>query len=254
MQAKNYGEMQCPIYFNDYISISHNVYEFDPNARYKVLTLCTEPEIIAPYDSRYFANFDLILTNRQDILNRNENSRYMHSCTGATVEIKNNFNKLNKISYITSSKTITNLHFLRHEIFNLLKVFKSFNDLYFTCLMTPPKIESKNEILDEFKFSIAIENSVETNYFTEKIIDCFVTKTVPIYLGCPNIDEYFNSDGIIKFNSINDLVFILNNLTANDYERMQNAINENYEAALRYNNFWDSLSQKINDYFYNKGE
>jgi len=35
------------------------------------------------------------------------------------------------------------------------------------------------------------------HYFTEKILDCFRTRTVPIYWGCTNIREHFEADGII---------------------------------------------------------
>lgn len=42
-----------------------------------------------------------------------------------------------------------------------------------------------------YKYSLAFENSSHENYFTEKIIDCFLSWTKPIYWGCPNIHEYF---------------------------------------------------------------
>ena len=46
-------------------------------------------------------------------------------------------------------------------------------------------------------FSIAIENGQYETYFTEKLLDCFATGTIPVYLGAPDIGEYFNKDGII---------------------------------------------------------
>lgn len=45
--------------------------------------------------------------------------------------------------------------------------------------------------LAPYEYSIAIENSCVRNYFTEKLIDCFLTLTKPIYWGCPNIADYF---------------------------------------------------------------
>ena len=35
-------------------------------------------------------------------------------------------------------------------------------------------------------------------YFTEKLLDCFATGTIPVYLGAPDIDKHFNKDGIIN--------------------------------------------------------
>ena len=46
-------------------------------------------------------------------------------------------------------------------------------------------------------FSIAIENASYETYFTEKLLDCFATGTIPVYYGAPDIGDYFNKDGII---------------------------------------------------------
>ena len=48
-------------------------------------------------------------------------------------------------------------------------------------------------------FSIVIENSIESDYFTEKLLDCFLTGTIPIYVGTKTTSEYFDTDGIIYF-------------------------------------------------------
>ena len=50
------------------------------------------------------------------------------------------------------------------------------------------------------------DNQKTDNWFTEKVIDCFQTKTIPIYIGCPNIDKYFDTRGMIICNNINDLI------------------------------------------------
>ena len=49
-------------------------------------------------------------------------------------------------------------------------------------------------ILFNSQFSIATENAAVDNYFTEKLMDCFLTKTVPIYYGSSNIGEFFIRD------------------------------------------------------------
>ena len=45
--------------------------------------------------------------------------------------------------------------------------------------------------IKDYKYSIAIENSSQENYFTEKIIDCLLLWSIPIYWGCPNISSFF---------------------------------------------------------------
>ena len=54
-------------------------------------------------------------------------------------------------------------------------------------------------------FHIAIENNKSINFFNENLIDCIISKTIPIYYGCPNIDNYFNINGFIIIDSINDI-------------------------------------------------
>jgi len=80
-------------------------------------------------------------------------------------------------------------------------------------------------------FHIAIENIKRDNFYTEKILDAFLTKTIPIYYGCPNIGEFFNSDGIITFDNETQAIDICNSLTEDDYYKRVNAINENYKIA-----------------------
>ena len=60
------------------------------------------------------------------------------------------------------------------------------------------EIENKEEGLCDYMFSVAIENGQYETYFTEKILDCFATGTIPVYLGAPDIGNYFNLDGIVN--------------------------------------------------------
>lgn len=48
--------------------------------------------------------------------------------------------------------------------------------------------------LIDYQYSLALENSSHDNYFTEKLIDCFLAWTKPLYWGCSNIRKYFPAD------------------------------------------------------------
>lgn len=43
-----------------------------------------------------------------------------------------------------------------------------------------------------YEYSIAIENSNEWNYVTEKFVDCALCRTIPIYNGAPNINDIYD--------------------------------------------------------------
>jgi len=84
-------------------------------------------------------------------------------------------------------------------------------------------IKNKKHALLPYEFSIAIENSVEQDYFTEKITDCILTNTTPIYYGCPKIDRFFNN------------VYQLDNLSSLDqlYEFLKGpALDQTYNKTL----------------------
>lgn len=59
-------------------------------------------------------------------------------------------------------------------------------------------IEYKNEGLLPYRYALAVENTCAEDYWTEKIADCLLTWTVPIYYGCPNLDAYFPQAAFIR--------------------------------------------------------
>jgi hypothetical protein len=98
-------------------------------------------------------------------------------------------------------------------------------------------------------FHVAVENIKSNNWYTEKIGDAFASKTLPIYWGCPNIGEHFDKRGIISFETKEELLNIINNLTPDDYYSRLPYINKNYELVK--NSFFpytlDNLIQQIID-------
>ena len=60
-------------------------------------------------------------------------------------------------------------------------------------------VQDKEDILKKAKFSICTENSYDNvfthNYFTEKMPDVWRAGSVPIYMGCFNIDDMGTLDG-----------------------------------------------------------
>jgi hypothetical protein len=85
------------------------------------------------------------------------------------------------------------------------------------------------------KFSIIIENSADMNYFSEKLIDCLLAKTIPLYWGCNNISDFFDKSGIISFYTIDELIQIINEI---DFEKYYNshldAVEKNFHLAKPY--------------------
>jgi hypothetical protein len=54
------------------------------------------------------------------------------------------------------------------------------------------KVKNKISFLEEYKFSIAMENSEADGYTSEKIHESFIAGTIPIYYGNYLIEEIYN--------------------------------------------------------------
>jgi hypothetical protein len=108
---------------------------------------------------------------------------------------------------------------------------------------------AKCELFGDAQYGVVIENTSHRGYFTEKIMEMFLLKTIPVYWGCSNIGDFFNMDGIITFDNVDDLIYKLNNLDENYYNSHLDAINENYNLAFNYINYEKRVSDKIIEIF-----
>jgi hypothetical protein len=60
------------------------------------------------------------------------------------------------------------------------------------------------EFIEHYKFMICFENQKRQNYFTEKLINAYIAKTIPIYWGCPNVPDFLNLDAIIYIDTFDE--------------------------------------------------
>ena len=65
-------------------------------------------------------------------------------------------------------------------------------------------------------------------------MDCLQTKTIPIYYGCPNIGNWFNLDGFIIVDNLEDIITACNSLNENSYQEKMAAVEENFEKSKKY--------------------
>jgi hypothetical protein len=52
-------------------------------------------------------------------------------------------------------------------------------------------VDDKDLALSQYRYHIALENSVCSDYWTEKLADPLLRGCFPIYSGCPNATDYF---------------------------------------------------------------
>lgn len=76
----------------------------------------------------------------------------------------------------------------------------------------------KRDVLDAYRYHIAIENCAIEDYWTEKLADPYLTLTFPIYHGCPNITDYFPPEALQPINIYqpDEAIEIIKNVIASD--------------------------------------
>jgi hypothetical protein len=192
-----------------------------------------EPRSIHPHSYAWIEKnnklFDFVLTFDQNLIDRGEN--YLYYPHGRCW-IKNYVDKpkTKMCSIFASEKAMTEGHRLRHQVID-------YNGEQMDCFgeYVLNRLENKEDGLNDYRYSVTIENAILPGYWTEKLLDCFATKTIPIYYGDKDsVNKFFNKNGIIYFNSLNDIDLVLSNMSEDDYNMRLSAVEENYSKVEQF--------------------
>ena len=177
--------------------------------------------------------FDLVLTHNHKFLEFGEPFVRMDYSSN-WVERDPNYtsffvkNKLVSFIYNSLNTSIEKGYIFRTNVFNEIHT-RNDVDIYGRGIHD---IEFKTTGLNKYCFSIAMENYRSDYYFTEKLIDCILTETIPIYWGCPSIGELFDKRGILSFSNIDELNSILDKINCNLYDHMKPYVIANKKKCI----------------------
>lgn len=129
--------------------------------------------------------------------------------------------KTKLVSMIASNKTFCSDHYYRQKI---IKKFSNKCDHFGRGYY---QLKNKEDGLKDYCFSITMENATYPNMFTEKITDCFMTGTIPIYYGIENISDFFDPNGIIKLTDD----FKIEELSFDLYYSKIDSVKRNFDIA-----------------------
>lgn len=83
--------------------------------------------------------------------------------------------------------------------------------------LAPKPVEDKLGAISKCKFNLAVENLSYKGYVTEKILESMVAKTVPVYLGAPDITDYIPKGCFINirdYKNLDELYDYMKNMTS----------------------------------------
>ena len=174
------------------------------------ILLTTEPRSVLVYPQRYVRQFGLVVTCQEQmhhphlvygpaILPWFVGYRPAPPSAGIPYTFSQDYDSLKQpsdptektrlVSVITSNKAFTRGHLDRIKFVEKLKTH--FGDQMDVFGRGFRPFDDKWDVLRPYRYHIAIENSSQRYYWTEKISDCYLAETFPFYYGCTNLSDYF---------------------------------------------------------------
>ncbi len=214
-----------------------------------IINLCLEPpNEISLY--RQYANkkvkiiFNQFDTNNKNILSHGALPWHLNKSYDYLSSLKSEeLQKENKITWITSNQRSTKGHKDRMDFLDTINQLEFVN--CFGRGINP--IEDKFEVLKKYKYAIAYENFKNDYYWTEKIIDCFLSYTMPLYFGCEAIENFFPKNSFIQIDPKDKHIklFLKEIVSSNKWEQNIDAINTARDLILNEYQLYPFLYNKI---------
>lgn len=142
--------------------------------------------------------------------------------------------KTKMMSLIASDKRTQEGHLLRHRVVEWADAEGLDLDVMGRGYLP---FADKAEGLAPYRYSVVIENVREKNYFSEKLIDAILCRTVPIYWGCPNIGDFFDTSGMVICQSEEEVRAAILAASVEDYEARAPALEAIQPTAAEYGDF-----------------
>tara|TARA_R110002049_G_scaffold29972_4_gene102109 strand:+ start:27093 stop:27953 length:861 start_codon:yes stop_codon:yes gene_type:complete len=221
----------------------------DWGVKAKVSVMVVEPAMIHARHLKLlrwtYRRFFRVLTHNDNLLSAIPNGiKHPFGTTWIPDHSELDVTKSRHMSLIASTKRDLEGHLLRHDMVS----FVQSRDLDVDVLgrgFAP--FEDKADGLAPYRFSVVIENIQEPNYFTEKIVDAVLCEAVPIYWGCPNIGDFFDTEGMVICNSAEELKAAISAASQNQFDRLIPALRADKSRAAHWGDLEGRAAQSVLD-------
>lgn len=178
------------------------------------LLITGEPPSVKRYHPRYTAQFACVLSCQHEIQHPNiiyrqqalpwmVGCRYVQQTQQWDKSYGKDYDELavlpavpktKLVSVLSSNKAFTPGHSRRLAFVEALQAH--FGDEIDVFGRGIRDVEDKWDAIAPYKYHVVIENGQFPDYFTEKLTDAFFADAYPLYVGCPNIGDYFSEDAL----------------------------------------------------------
>lgn len=241
------------------------VYDELPRSRKKEPLACPsshtilitqEPQSIKIYNPSYTSQFEYVLTTQDQRHLEHRNFRLGRGCyiwfNGRTAEenaAAPEFEKNKVVSAICSTKNMKHTaHHLRYKFISQLSRNLPQLDWFG---WGKKAIKKKHEALDDYKYTIPMENHIQEHHWSEKLADAFLSLCLPFYAGDPAIGECFPEESYIPIpldDPIKAQAIIQKAIADGEYEKRLPAIRQARRLILEKYNIWSQIISVISDH------
>jgi len=224
----------------------------------RTILVTSEPSSIKSYFSEFTDQFGTVLTSQPEWALPHKNRIFSQPALqwfyGVGSKSTINFERLHEsnesfknklVSVVGSSKQETHtLHALRYQFIKALTDSVPEIDVFGRGFA---EMDDKAEAIQPYMFHIAIENHYSEHHWTEKLADAFIGESVPLYVGCPNIKEYFPENSIIVLDIRNpqEAINKIRSLTAEEYFKRRPAVLEAKRRVLHEYNLFSVIDKIV---------
>lgn len=228
-----------------------------PNDTIRIVVMDEPINIIHNDVVSYPECYTYVFTFHQDVLDNNPKAVFFRGIY-RWVDHTKTYDKKFAISTVVGAKNNPKFegYAIRHELWRRQDEIATPKNFYLSHDYKPKGVDRSKcfilgdgrwdkEAMFDCMFHVAIENTSIPNYFSEKLIDCFLTRTIPIYRGCPNICSYFNINGILQCEDLEQIITNCNMADQFYYHLLSQEIESNYQTALKYIDYPTQLKETI---------
>lgn len=236
----------------DYLFVINSLL-FTPNiTKESIFTFIMEPSWSPNWDRNCFEYSNQVFTHDRNLYGNHNNIiecpsfmfYHMNYKKHKIIDLldNNNFDKKNKMSMVVSYSPNYNYKNYKLRTDLALKLLEyNFNvDIYGKGWPNYHKnikgaITDKYDALINYEYSIAVENSCENNYVTEKFFDISLCNSTPIYYGAPNISTIYNNYETINLLNIEECLDKIRDILNNSIIDTEKIIDNKIRYFNEYN-------------------
>lgn len=224
--------------------------------------VCSEPENVKRYNADFLAQFDVVITSDRQTPHPNrvfvQAGLPWHAGSmtdgGKLLSAPMRFEEFERhdpvktrlVSVVSSDKAYTAEH--RARLAFVAKLKEVLGDQVDVFGRGIADFADKRDVLDSYRYHIALENCAIEDYWTEKLADPFLTLTFPIYHGCQNILDYF-PEGALRLIDIykpDEAAEIIREIIASDLaERSRAELLEARRRVMHEHNVFEMLARTV---------